>query len=544
MPRLLSEHFVRLPDGAQTPVHIKRLENMLCNHPNQEAVNFIVTGLRDGFSLGCCATITPSFPRNLKSAMQNQDKVSQALLKELRNRHIAGPFFKPPIPNLHCSPIGARLKPDDSVRIILDLSQPTNNSVNGGICKEEYSVQYEPFDVATDMVRRIGRNCYLSKFDIKSAFRLLPVKPSERYMLGMQWLNAYFVDCQLPFGCRSSPFIFSVFSDLLAWILANKDRLTEQTHYLDDFLLGSKGTIEVANSELQTAIRTFSYMNIPLAEDKTVHPTTLTYLGIEIDTVMMQIRLPEDKLNILKQTLPAWRKRKKCTKRELLSLIGTLSFATKVVRPGRTFLRRLIDLSTRVEQLHHHIDINAEAQKDIHWWIIYLEEWNGHSIIVDRNHTYNNNLSLYTDASDVGFGILYKRRWIAQRWPTHILDRLNEFNIDFRELFAIHAAVAMFAYEFEGRKILFITDNLPITQAWQKGTSSSGILMTLIRTILMTAAKNNFTLSLQHIPGVNNTAADLLSRMELVKFKFLMPWCETTATIPPNSIWNWNNQNY
>ena len=102
----------------------------------------------------------------------------------------------------------------------------------------------------------------------------------------------------------------------------------------------------------------------------------------------------------------------------------------------------------------------------------------------------------------------------------------------------------MFAYEFEGRKILFITDNLPITQAWQKGTSSSGILMTLIRTILMTAAKNNFTLSLQHIPGVNNTAADLLSRMELVKFKFLMPWCETTATIPPNSIWNWNNQNY
>ena len=35
-----------------------------------------------------------------------------------------------------------------------------------------------------------------------------------------------------------------------------------------------------------------------------------------------------------------------CTKRELLSLIGLLQHAAKVVVPGRTFVRRLINLSS------------------------------------------------------------------------------------------------------------------------------------------------------------------------------------------------------
>jgi hypothetical protein len=518
---------------------------MLLRHPNQEAVNFIITGLTNGFSLGCDTMITPASPKNNKSATRNQEKVTLAFLKELRHQHISGPFPTPPIKHLHCSPIGAKEKPDGTVRIILDLSQPLGNNINSGIKKENYSVQYEPFDTATDIVQTLGRNCYLSKFDIKSAFRLLPVRPAEWFMLGMMWLGMYFVDCHLPFGSRSSPFIFSVFSDLLAWILNTKDKLTNLTHYLDDFLLASRGTLAEAHNELRTAINTFKLLNVPLAADKTVSPTTtLTYLGIEIDTVAMQIRLPAEKFNALMQTLPTWRNRKKTTKRELLSLIGTLSFATKIVRPGRTFLRRLIDLSTRVTKLHHHIDITAEARKDIEWWIAFLPLWNGRSLIIEKNLTYNTSLTLFTDASDVGFGILHKNHWIAERWPPYIANDLHAFNIDFRELFAIHAGVATFAEAFAGLKIIFITDNLPIVHAWQKGTSSSPILMTLIRNILMTAAQNQFCISLKHIAGVNNTAADLLSRLEIQKFKRLMPACDTEQTTPPDHIWKRNSHGY
>ena len=48
----------------------------------------------------------------------------------------------------------------------------------------------------------------------------------------------------------------------------------------------------------------------------------------------------------------------KCSKGELLSLIGSLSFACKVITPGRPFLARLIQLSCSVKKLHHRVYLN------------------------------------------------------------------------------------------------------------------------------------------------------------------------------------------
>jgi hypothetical protein len=43
---------------------------------------------------------------------------------------------------------------------------------------------------------------------------------------------------------------------------------------------------------------------VPVAEDKTVEPTEiLTFLGIEFDTLGMELRLPNEKLVELKHTL-------------------------------------------------------------------------------------------------------------------------------------------------------------------------------------------------------------------------------------------------
>ena len=87
-------------------------------------------------------------------------------------------------------------------------------------------------------------------------------------------------------------------------------------------------------------------LGVPLASEKLVLATRcLQFLGITLDSSLQEIRVPPDKLARLRACLPAWRTRQKCTKRELLSLIGVLSFACKVVRPGGIFFRRLIDLS-------------------------------------------------------------------------------------------------------------------------------------------------------------------------------------------------------
>lgn len=91
-------------------------------------------------------------------------------------------------------------------------------------------------------------------------------------------------------------------------------------------------------------------------------------LGIEIDAAKSIIRLPNDKLLELIDLVRSWRSMKKCVKRELLSLIGSLSFACKVIKPGRIFLRQPIDLSTTLSKLHHHIDLTHPERADLKMW--------------------------------------------------------------------------------------------------------------------------------------------------------------------------------
>lgn len=81
----------------------------------------------------------------------------------------------------------------------------------------------------------MATTCPLAKFDVKSAYRNIPVHPEDRYLLGMKWQGNYFIDRVLPFGLRSAPFIFSSVADLLEWILRHNYGLNFLLHYLDNF---------------------------------------------------------------------------------------------------------------------------------------------------------------------------------------------------------------------------------------------------------------------------------------------------------------------
>ena len=68
----------------------------------------------------------------------------------------------------------------------------------------------------------------------------------------------------------------------------------------------------------------------------------------------MQIRLLDRKLVKVKLLVNQWlEQRKACRKRELQSLVGVLQHASKVVRPGRTFLRCLIETMETAKHSDH-----------------------------------------------------------------------------------------------------------------------------------------------------------------------------------------------
>eukprot|EP00731_Ephydatia_muelleri_P035535 Em0133g5a len=167
---------------------------------------------------------------------------------------------------------------------------------------------------------------------------------------------------------ESTPYIYYQFASALHWIMAT-NYAADLIHYLDDFLLAGPPGQPTCSESMETMLRVCMRLGIPVALDKLEGPaTTITFLGITINIALQQLRLPPDKLQEMTLMIKSWLGKHKTTKRDLLSLIGKLSCAAKVVPSGRHFLRRLIELSTTVSKLHHHIHLIVEAREDIIWW--------------------------------------------------------------------------------------------------------------------------------------------------------------------------------
>ena len=159
---------------------------------------------------------------------------------------------------------------------------------------------------------------------------------------------------------------------MVEWIIRQQG-VDTVFHYLDDFLIignAQTGECAVHLSVLRTV---FHYLGIPVAMEKLEGPATLlTFLGIEIDTKEMILRLPMTKLIELQGLVRIWLGKKLCLKRELQSLAGKLQHACKVVRPRRTFLRRVFELLKVTAKKNNHVHVNAMFRSDMLWWSTFL----------------------------------------------------------------------------------------------------------------------------------------------------------------------------
>lgn len=333
--------------------------HFLAAHPDQEMIQFFLQGLATGFKVGFAyhhASLKPA-KKNLRSAMEHPDVVQEYLENEIWEKRVIGPFDKGTTPLAQINRFGVIPKSHQphKWRLIVDLSYPRGNSVNDGVPKDLCSTVYVTIDDAISKILELGPEALLAKIDIKSAFRLIPVHPADRHLLAMEWEGKVLIDTCLPFGLRSAPKLFNIMADLLAWIL-DVQGVSYLIHYLDDFLtIGAPGSSECERN-LETLIQVCQVVGVPLATEKVAGPaTTLEFLGILLDTARMEARLPNEKLARVRQTVTVWLGKKSATKREILSLVGLLKHAAKVVRPGRDVCETHVQCgtpSTRTRLFH------------------------------------------------------------------------------------------------------------------------------------------------------------------------------------------------
>ncbi len=117
-----------------------------------------------------------------------------------------------------------------------------------------------------------------------------------------------------------------------------------------------------------------------------------------------------EKLVATLQLLRDWAGKKWCKRKELESLIGSLHHVTKVVPPGRTFLRRMIDLLCAFRSPSRPIRLNREFRRDLAWWLDFLQSWNGVSFFRMPSVCSFPDLFVASDSSGaIGFSDLAER---------------------------------------------------------------------------------------------------------------------------------------
>lgn len=499
-------------------------EQWLSTHTDRNYVaaltNIIRRGVKVGYS-GRQDAFLLNHPHN--SALNAPEILLADLAKQQLHSRLRR-LDDQPTPPFISSPLGLVPKHDGGWRRIHDLSFPAGESVNDGIPPAYGAVEYTTVDEAFQAILTQGRHAILVKRDLTDAFRHIPIAESDLWLLGFFCDGSYWIDCFLPFGLRTAPFLFDLFAKGLHWILIAIFSWALILHYLDDFLAVLPPDADYAQYEKDFDMLC-NELGLSVNAKKNVTGFKADFLGIELDTAAMEARLPPDKLARARATVDELLKSETVTHTKLESSLGFLSFAAKVAIPGRAFLRRLWNALGRGGLIHH---ITKDMKADLHWWQQYLRGWNGVYLLrlnANRHHHH-----IWTDASGkLGIGGYRLNSPTCMQainmddvFSLRIPTRLRLKDIQFKEMWAVRHALHQWQSRLGKSMVILYCDNQAVC-AGIKNSSIRGQAMAPLREICLQLARLDIAIKVHWIPTKANALADQLSRFQFGKIADVFP---------------------
>ena len=442
---------------------------------------------------------------NHTSAIEHEQHIDQYIAEELKYCALYGPFEDTPIP-VHISPLMTRAKQNsDKRRTIVDLSWPKNASVNAAVQKNVYLgshflLKYPSLDDITTELKKLGPGALIYKVDISRAFRRIRIDPGDIDLLGIRH-KSLFLDGSLPFGFRLGSGIFERCSDAIRYIIKNLGH-NALMNYIDDLIyIGLPSKIYHSYYQLLSLLEE---LGLEISQSKLVSPSTsVVCLGIQVNTVARTLAIPDEKLAEIKQLCEQWVHKKNCTKNQLQSLLGSLLYITRCVRPARNFLNRM--LQTLRDNVHtNFIVLSHHFFQDLNWFRGFLHQFNGVTFYDNKLIHHEVNL----DASLNGLGACFGNKVYALPLPVGFMN----LHITQLEMLNVVVALKVWANIWANKRIKISCDNLAVVEILKSGKTRDPFLATCARNIWLITAMFNIDIIIIHVPGVNNQVADLLSR--------------------------------
>lgn len=487
--------------------------------------DFILHGLTYGFDIiDSDAKPSAAHCQNHPSARPSSplyQKACEQVQKEIDMGHyevLSGP-------STVVSPMGVIPKPDGGIRLIHDCSRPSGGAVND-YCTTDWKQKFSTVDEAASLVTK---GCFMAKVDLKNAYRSVRISDHSQTVTGLCWQfgnrTVYLRDTRLPFGSKLAPGIFHRLSQAVRRMLKRRG-LAAVVVYLDDFFIKAD-TFSDCMAALNVTISLLRKLGFSINWNKVVDPaTTITFLGIEINSLAMCLRLPDEKIIQIREELARFQGMKRASKKQLQSLAGKLNFCASVVLGGRVFSRRIIDTINRLKADNHKVRLSGNIRADISWWQSFMTSFNGKSMLLDHQPI----TSVFTDSCDLAAGGIFNGDWFYLNWE---LDwpLVAKLHINSKEILAVFLAVCRWAPHWRNKRICIQSDNSVTVAAINKGTSKNPFLMACLRVLFWLSATYNFHIKARFIRGVSNVVADGVSRLH-EPFK----WTQVAPFVSPSPL--------
>lgn len=218
------------------------------------------------------------------------------------------------------------------------------------------------------------------------------------------------------------------------------------------------------------------------------------------------------------------------TKHVLQSLAGVLSHCSYVVRGGRVFTRRIINLIKSLTHDRAVGSLNALIKSDLTWWKSFSAMFNGKARIVGPPS--HGDLYFCTDASLTGFGATYSNDFLLGTWSTPLVDLQPWVNsvhwtyppeyvtvgtdINELDMWPVLCGVLRWGSTWRNKRVVLYTDNNQVLYAINDNKSRNNKVMGWLREIFWSSFVYNFYLTAARIPSAENVLPDCLSRITTV----------------------------
>jgi hypothetical protein len=500
-----------------SPLRYTGYQSLIPHHPQSV---FLQNSIRFGFPL---MTTCPSTRRGAP-AVGGKSVKAKAVVAALMVEVTEGAMVRinPSLQyglRIRFAPFIGAPKSDGTTRGISDMSWG-ENSVNK-CTRRGVTIKARLAELHTVVARvaymqrqRPGVPVLMAKLDVTRAFRQCAL-PIREFAIAAHRLDSdVMLNTRLMMGAVTSG------DSMSAGISAIGDWLGEvhglfAISYVDDKLVVVYA--DEADTKMAITRKAWSLCGWPESAKKRLvegtPSTQMVFLGILFDTAAGTASLTPARRDQILQIITKWLHRKQArTPREFSKLAGRLQFVATTTPFGKVFLRSLYKhaystINNGASPVHD--ELPTEVVTDLIWWRYALQQ--GNTTAHFKDDVPRSELHIYTDASGLGWGAacITRQEYACGPWTP---EERKLTSTAHWEGAAIVFAAFLWGAHAAGGYLVIHSDSAACVHAFTKNTCTDPRMALLLRALSIVQIHLRFRLRVYHIPGVDNTYADKLSR--------------------------------